>query len=167
MAEATPKEEKTYTAADLQQLVHDYQVPVSDGTVKSIAGEGTVSEGQHKAFEGYLQTAAQGLYPALAPQIAGGLKTAYLLDPYRQVGKQILGENFEPDFINNHDHMAALQGGQDPTGRPTPMSLNQWANHIRSTPSFGWGYTEEAHARANTILQTLQSALGSQPGGGQ
>jgi len=141
------------------QMAHNYQVPVSQGTVQQIIGESGTPE-KAKAFEEYLKTSAQGLYPAFAPQIAAGIPTAFLLDPYRQTAKQMLGENFEPDFANDAKSSAALHGGRDEkTGRPTPMSLDQWRTHIMSEPGFGWGRTPDAHQRVNTILNTLKSGL--------
>jgi hypothetical protein len=74
----------------LKDLAHNYHVPMSDETLKAIADKG-VDPKKMQAFEEYLKTAAQGLYPTLAPQIAAGIPTGYLLDPYRQLGKQVLG----------------------------------------------------------------------------
>lgn len=156
-AEETAKTIGTKEMADMASLYH---VPMSEGTIKGIAGEGEVPPEKAKAFEEYLKTAAQGLYPSLAPQIAAGIPTGHLLDPYRQVAKQMLGENFEPDFINDHKSAAALNASTDPkTGRPTPMTLDQWKQHIMSEPKFGWGYTKEAHDRVNTILENLKAGL--------
>ena len=104
-------EEKTMGVSDMKDLAHKYQVPMAESTLREIVGEGGVTPAKANAFEEYLKTTAQGLYPAFAPQIAAGIPTAHLLDPYRQIGKQTLGEQFEPDFINDHKSAAALQGG--------------------------------------------------------
>jgi hypothetical protein len=154
-------EETTNNAGpeQLKQMAHDYQVPMSDTAIKQIAGDGA-DESKVKAFGEYLKTTAQGLYPSFAPQIATGIPTAYLLEPYRQTAKQILGENFEPDFMNDPKSAAALMGSRDEkTGRPVPMSLDEWRRHIRTEPGFNWGYTADAHNRVNTILRTLKNGL--------
>jgi len=154
----TPAPEKTYGTEDFAMLAHNYQVPMSSESLKQMADG--ADEGKFKAFEEYLKTTAQGLYPSFAPQIASGIPTAYLLEPYRQSAKQMLGENFEPDFMNDPKASAALMGGQDEkTGRPTPMTLDQWKNHIRTEPAFKWAYTPEAHARANMLLNTLKTGM--------
>lgn len=148
------------TTGHLKEMAARYMVPMSEGTIKEIAGEGNVEPSRAKAFEEYLKTTAKGLYPSFASHIDSGIPTANLLDPYRQVGKQMLGENFEPDFVNDPKSAAALRGGSDPkTGAPVPMTLDQWRQHIKQEDSFGWGYTSEAHATVNTMLSTLKSAL--------
>jgi len=157
MAEETAP--KTLTVDDLQKMAHDYQVPMSEQTIKQIAGDAVTPE-KAKAFESYLQTAAQGLYPTLAPQIKAGIPTAYLLDPYRQVGKQVLGEEFEPDFVGNTLHARALSGGSDPaTGRPAPMGLDQWTKFLKTEPSFGWSKTPDGQQAYATVLANLHQAL--------
>jgi hypothetical protein len=146
-------------ADHFMQMAHNYQVPVSEGTIQQIVGDNATPE-KAKSFEDYLKTSAQGLYPSFAPQIAAGIPTAFLLDPYRQTAKQMLGENFEPNFLNDAKASAALTGGQDEkTGRPIPMSLDQWRSHIMAEPGFGWGYTKDAHERVNTMLANLKSGL--------
>jgi len=164
LAEETAKPEaKPMALADMKQLAHDYAVPMSEGTLKSIAEDMTPAKG--KAFEEYLKTTASGLYPTLAPQIQAGIKTAYLLDPYRQVGKQMLGEDFEPNFMTDPKSSAALTGGADPkTGRPVPMSLDQWKGHIQSHPGFDWKSTPAAHEQVANVLQGLAQEMGM--GGG-
>jgi hypothetical protein len=164
LAEETAKPEgKAMTLADMKQLAHDYAVPMSEGTLKGIAEDMTPEKG--KAFEEYLKNAASGLYPTLAPQIQAGIKTAYLLDPYRQVAKQMLGEDAEPNFMSDPKASAALTGGSDPkTGRPAPMSLDQWKGHIQTHPGFGWKTTPAAHEQVANVLQGLAQEMGM--GGG-
>jgi len=147
----------------MRQISHDYHVPISDGTIKSIIGEGakTVDQSKINAFEEYTKTAAKGLFPTLAKQIDAGIPTAYLLDPYRQVGKQVLGEDFEPNFIGDPKSMMALHGGTDPmTGRPAPMDLGQWREHLMSHPGFEWDKTPAAHDHVNAILKNMADAFG-------
>ena len=156
--QATPA--KSMTPADMKQLAHDYAVPMSEGTLKQIAEDMTPAKAQ--AFEEYLKTTAQGLYPSLAPQIAAGIKTAYLLDPYRQVAKQMLGEQAEPDFMTDPKASAALSGGHDPkTGRPVPMSLDEWKGHIRSNPGFGYQDTPAAQEQMQSLAQGLHQEMGA------
>jgi hypothetical protein len=146
----------------LKSLAHDYAVPMSHGTLQQIAGDALAPE-KVKAFEEYIKTAAQGLYPTLAPQIKAGIPTAYLLDPYRQVAKQVLGEDHEPDFMGDPKSSAALSGGMDPaTGRPAPMSLDQWKGHLMSHPGFGYDQTQQAQETIANALQGMFAQM-SQP----
>lgn len=160
MAEEKKKtEEKQMTAEDLKRMAHDYAVPMSDGTMAEIAKDLTPEKA--KAFELYIKTAAQGLYPTLAPQIKAGIPTAYLLDPYRQIAKQMLGDHFEPNFAADPKSTAALTGAMDPeTGRPAPMSLDQWKGHLRSHPGFAYGETPAAHEEAGAVLGGLAQEMG-------
>ena len=163
MPETTPQPEaKTFTANDLTALAHDYHVPISKGTINQMTDEtGAVSPEKHKAFEEYIKTTAQGLFPTFAPQIKAGIPTAYLLDPYRQIAKQTLGDHVEPDFHTESKWSAALHGGTNPeTGRPAPLSLDQWKQHLMDEPSFGWGQTPQAHERVNMIMDTMAKGLG-------
>jgi hypothetical protein len=147
--------------SDLQAMASNWHVPVSEGTIKQIVGEGqSVAPEKANAFEEYLKTAAQGLYPTLAPQLKAGIPTTALLDPYRQVGKQILGEGFEPNFQTDPKVRAALEGGVDPqTGRAAPMSLTQWTQHLKSEPTFGWLNSEQGQAEYQTMLDRIHQAL--------
>lgn len=150
--------EKTPTLEDLKRMAHDYAVPMSDGTMSEIAKDLTPEKA--KAFEEYIKTAAQGLYPTLAPQIKAGIPTAYLLDPYRQVAKQMLGDQHEPDFVGDPASAAALSGNVDPaTGRPAPMSLDQWKGHLQSHPSFGYDSSPQAVQTAQNALDGFMGAM--------
>lgn len=163
IAPAKPADEpvaaKVASAADLVQLAQNYQVPMSDGTVKEIAGEGASPE-KAAALEQYLKTSAAGLYPTLAAQINAGIPTAHLLDPYRQVGKSVLGEDYEPDFIGNPRDSQALTGGFDPqTKRPAPMSLDQWKSTLMTDLRFRYDLTPHAIAAAQYAVQQLHEHM--------
>ena len=155
---------KPITVGDLQQVADSYHVPMSEATIKKIADEsGGITPEKARAFVQYIQTAAEGLYPTLAPQIKAGIPTAYLLDPYRQIAKQKLGDQYEPNFQSNPADTAALTGGFDPqTGRPAPMTLTQWKQHIMSEPSFGWDKTPEAHQMMARVADQLNQGLSGQ-----
>lgn len=160
---ATQKMPKGHTAKDIQEMATLYHVPLSDETIKAVADGG--DQTKITAFENYLKTSAEGLYPTLAAQIKAGIPTAYLLDPYRQVAKSVLGDQFEPDFVGNPRDAQALQGGSDPkTGRPTPMSLSQWKQTVMTDPRFGYDQTPHAIAAAQYAMSQLhQSMQSAQP----
>jgi len=151
--------EKEMTVADLRKMAHDYHVPMSEGTLEQIAKGGLTPE-KAKAFEEHMKVTAQGLYPTMAKQINAGIPTAYLLDPYRQIAKQTLGEHVEPNFHTDPKATAALHGGSDPsTGRAAPMSLDQWKTHLMTHPGWEYDKTPAAHARANEIIEALHKGL--------
>jgi hypothetical protein len=160
--EVAEKPAEPMTLKDLIQMAEDYHVPMTRKAVENIVGdEKEIPPAKAAAFEDYIKRQAQGLYPGMAPQIASGQKTSDLLEPYRQIGKQVLGDNFEPNFQTNPHDRAALQGAQDPTGHPTPMSLDQWQTHLKSDPAYDYANTDKGKAETqdvkNRILAGLQS----------
>lgn len=154
-------EAKSMTEADLVTLAHNYHVPMSNEAIKGIVGDGKeVPPAKVQAFEDYLKKTASGLYPTLAPQIQAGMPTAYLLDPYRQVAKQVLGDQFEPNFQTDPKMRAALQGATDPqTGRAVPMSLDQWQQHLKSDPTFGYLDTPKGQQEKADVLRQISQAF--------
>jgi hypothetical protein len=164
MAEETKPTEpaKEITADDLKKMAEEYAVPMSDGTFAKLTENLTPEKIQ--AFEEYVKNAAMGLYPTFAKQIKAGIPTKALLEPYRQVGKQVLGEDFEPDFVGDPKSADALQGATDPeTGRATPMSLNQWRTHLMTHKGFGWDKTPAANEKIQQVLQALDHGFNNPP----
>lgn len=156
----TDEKKPEMTVSDLKQMADLYHVPMTNETLKGIAGDSLTPE-KAKAFEEYVKTTAMGLYPTLAPQIKAGIPTSYLLDPYRQTAKQLVGDSYEPNFQTDPSATAALTGGTDPTtGRPAPMSLDQWKQHVMTNPSFGYDKTPQALAQANQAVAALHQSLG-------
>lgn len=165
MTDAGAADAKAPTADELTAIAGDYMVPVSPGTINDIASRATPET--RDTFTEYAKQQAIGLYPTFAGQIRGGMTTQHLLDPYRQVGKQVLGESFEPDFVGDPKATAALTGGpiDEKTGRATPMTLDQWKMHLKSTPEFGWQFTAAAHDRANMVARAINDGFTSSPQG--
>ena len=157
-----PKEEALPTIADLKKMVDDYAIPMSQGTLEEMSKDLTPEKA--KAFEDYVKTAAQGLYPTLATQIKAGIPTKMLLEPYRQLGKQMLGDDFEPDFQGDPKSMQAVVGGHDPaTGRPAPMSLSEWRTHIMKNNDFGWWNTPAAQQVASNFGDAMRQGFDQAP----
>lgn len=152
------------TVKQLGDLAHEYHVPMAASVLEDIVGDGKEANPEKvQAFEAYLQEAASGLFPTFAPQIKAGIKTAYLLDPYRQVGKQVLGKDFEPDFIGDPRSAIATNGGNDPkSGRPIPMTLDQWAQHLKTEPSFNWIKTPAGQANLRKVMGAIQQGFEGQ-----
>ena len=152
---------KPMGASDLRQMAEDYHVPMTTQTIDSIVGDSKeISPEKAKVFEDYVKRQAMGLYPTLAPQIEAGLKTTHLLEPYRQVGKQILGDDFEPNFQTDPKMRAALQGSHDPaTGRPAPMSLSEWQTHLKSDPGLGYRDSPQGQQETADMKQKIVAAL--------
>jgi len=124
-------------------IADDYMIPMSDGALK----EWKDKEG----FAEYAAMVAQGLYPPLAKQIAAGLTTKILLDPYVQIAKKTLGEDTEPNW-DDPMWQAALDGGDKKSGRPTLMSLKDWEMYLKTTPGTGYENTDQAKQQAQDFV---------------
>ena len=143
---------------EIEKLADDYLIPLSDDAIKQWA-----KTGDTEAFKQYVVQVACGMYPTFAPQIQMGLPTRVLLDPYVQVADQVLGElKTEPNW-SDPKWGQALQGGTDPkTGRPVPMTLDEWTKFLMQHPGHNWEFTEQAHDRADQFVQALHHGFNHQ-----
>lgn len=146
---------------EIEKIADDYVIPMSDGAIKSWAKAGP------EEFKKYAEQVAQGMYPNFAAQIAAGIPTRILLDPYIQVAQQVLGPVMSEPNWSDPKWSAALQGGIDPkTNRPIPMTLDEWRKHLMTHPGHGWDKSPQAHERAAQFNQIINQAF-STPGGQQ
>jgi hypothetical protein len=148
--------------AAYEKIASDYVVPISDiGLMKWSTTE------KPDAFKKYVEQMACGLYPTFAPQIQMGLPTRVLLDPYVEVAQQVLGFSMSKPNWSDPKWNAALQGGTDPkTGRPIPMTLDEWTKFLMQHPGHGWETTPEANSRAQQLIQAMQQGFSTSPAGG-
>lgn len=157
-AGATPQPApKPMTGKDVAKLAAEYMVPFSAQAIRHLLdGQKEVPPEKVAALEMYLKQVAGGLYPQLAPQINAGAKTAYLLDPYRQAGKQVLGIQFEPNFMTDSNCRALFTGQTDPvTQRPRMMTIPEWVIYLKTNPSFGWAQTPQGQSATQQVLQGM------------
>jgi hypothetical protein len=157
---------KPLNAKAVAKLAAEYMVPFSGQAIRHLLdGQTEVPPEKAAAFEAYLVQAASGLYPQLASQIASGLKTAYLLDPYRQAAKQVLGVNFEPNFQTDSNARAVFTGQTDPvTTRPRMMTIPEWESYLKQNPAFGWSQTPQGQAAQQQVLQAVGQGFNTPPG---
>lgn len=154
-------EAKPLGMADVKRLYDAYHVPSTVATIEHLLGpDGTVSPEKFDSLAEHVRRQAAGLYPTLAPQIMAGIPTADLLEPYRQIGKQIMGDDFEPNFQTDPTDRAALSGGFDPqTQRPAPMTLEAWQQHVKSNPHYGYMDTPQGQAERRSVLAKIHAGL--------
>jgi len=50
---------------------------------------------------------------------------------------------------------------KDDKGNPMQMSFGEWADYLRTDPSFGWEYTDDAKNRAYTVVNRLGELFGA------
>lgn len=139
---------------EIEKIADDYVIPLSDEAIKDWA------KVDPEQFKAYAEQVAIGMYPTFAPQIQAGIPTRILLDPYIQVAQQILGPVMTEPNWSDPKWGAALQGGMDPkTGRPIPMTLNEWRTFLMQHP--GHNYTKSPHAleKAQNFAKALNDAF--------
>lgn len=137
-------------------IAEDYMVPMSESALL----EWKDKEG----FAEYASQMASGLFPTLAPQLAMGITTKALLDPYTQIAMQIIGDNTKPNW-NDPKWAKALSGGTDPkTGHPTVMPLADWVTYLKTSPDMGYENSPDSHSAVNAALQQMQSPDGAWDG---
>ena len=141
--------------AKIEKIADDYVIPLSD----EARGEWAKTKDE-KGFKAYAEQVACGLYPTFAPQIQAGLPTRVLLDPYVQVAQQVLGPVMTEPNWSDPKWGAALQGGVDPkTGRPIPMTLDEWSKYLVKEPGHGFEFSPAAHERADSFSKALNDAF--------
>jgi hypothetical protein len=151
------EEKMTGKAGEIKKIADDYVIPISDSAIKEWEKAGP------EEFKKYAEQVACGMYPTFAPQIQAGLPTKVLLDPYIQVAQQVLGGNMKEPNWSDPKWSAALQGGIDPkTGRPIPMTLDEWRKHLMTSPGHGWEFTQHAHERSTHLARIIHNSFTGQ-----
>ena len=147
-------------------ISHDYMIPMSEESlaqwVHHLVMQKASPEEADKTFRPYAEKIAEGLYPAFAAQIKKGVPVTTLVTPYAEVAKGMVGDDAQPNFNEPHWN-AALTGGRDADGRPSPMNMQEWKKHVSSHPSFDYASTDHAKAKfADAVNHIKQAFTGGQ-----
>jgi len=139
---------------EIEKIADDYVIPLSDEAIKDWA------KVDPEQFKAYAEQVAVGMYPTFAPQIQAGIPTRILLDPYVQVAQQLLGPVMTEPNWSDPKWGAALQGGVDPkTGRPIPMTLNEWRTFLMQHPNHNYLQSPHAMERAQNFSDALNASF--------
>lgn len=162
-----PTKAKGSVATSLLQLQADaanYGVPMSQDTMQQWLQQINSGTQNQDGFKVYLQGQAKSLYPTMASAIDQGITPAQYFDPYKQAAANTLG--IDPQSINFTDPkwQAAIMQIDPKTGQRTPMSLDQWQQYIKGTPTYGYQYTTNGVNDAYNILAQIGQAMGKTPG---
>ena len=179
-----------YFREEYTALATDYQVPISNTTLNTMAANSALRGGtsyqskqdQIAAFTTYVKRQAMGLYPTLAPQIDKGFSVKTLVDPYAQVAASVLGYGSSATYSggasastsqvanaegalgvtwSNPKWSVALQGGKAETGKaPAPMTLDTWRKMLITTPQYGWQKTSAAANLGQNAADRLAEDFG-------
>ena len=149
-----------YVGNSIRESARKYGVALSDTTFNEWVNKIAVGAESTETFESYAQQIARTLYPSLNNGFDRGLSFAQMTDPYAQVASRILEiPGAQVDFTNPKWAQAFTM--KDDKGNPMQMSFGEWADYLRTDPSFGWEYTDDAKNRAYTVVNRLAELFGA------
>jgi len=149
-----------YVGNSIRESARKYGVALSDTTFNEWVNKIAVGAESQETFESYAQQIARTLYPSLNNGFDRGLSFAQMTDPYAQVASRILEiPGAQVDFTNPKWAQAFTM--KDDKGNPMQMSFGEWADYLRTDPSFGWEYTDDAKNRAYTVVNRLAELFGA------
>ncbi len=149
-----------YVGNSIRESARKFGVALSDVTFNEWVNKIAVGAESTETFESYAQQISRTLYPSLAAGYDRGLTFAQLTDPYAQQASRILEiPASQVDFTDPKWAQAFTM--KDEKGNPTQMSYGEWADYLRTNPSFGWEYTDDAKNRAYTVVNRLAELFGA------
>lgn len=149
-----------YVGNSIRESASKYGISLSDTTFNEWVDKIAVGAESQQTFESYAQQIARNLYPALNNGFDRGLSFAQMTDPYAQVASRILEiPGAQVDFTD--PKWAAAFTMKDTKGQQMQMSFGEWADYLRTDPSFGWEYTDDAKNRAYTVVNRLAELFGA------
>lgn len=149
-----------YVGNSIRESARKYGVALSDTTFNEWVNKIAVGAESAETFESYAQQIARNLYPSLNNGFDRGLSFAQMTDPYAQVASRILEiPSAQVDFTDPKWAQAFTM--RDDKGQPAQMSFGEWADYLRTTPSFGYQYTDDAKSKAYNVVSGLARAFGA------
>lgn len=143
----------------VRELAANYGVPLSDATLMKWTGDIATGNQSLNSFEAYARDLAKNLYPSLANGYDRGLSFTQMTSPYAQVASRILDiPDSQIDFTD--PKWAAAFTKRDEKGGQVQMTYGEWADYLRTTPSFGYEYTDEAISKAYNVVNDLAELFG-------
>jgi len=174
---------------DIQQQALAYQIPISANQITGMVQndlQGATVESLYVAADAaeakatqQFQQQAQGLYPALASQIASGSTVQQLTAPYFNVAEAITGvpaSTMQADVTTGglSKWSNFLQGGNNPSGstqlnntagsaqqgQPQMMTLDQWKTYLMTQPQYGFSKTQGGQDMAEQMTSAILNEFG-------
>jgi hypothetical protein len=144
----------------VRSIANQYGVPVSDTFVNQWVAKIATGEENQASYQAYISGLAKNLYPSLSSGLDRGLTFAQMTDPYAQMASNILEiPSSQVDFTD--PKWAAAFTMKDSKGQQMQMSYGEWADYLRSTPSFGYEYTDGARNKAYDVVDRLAKMFGA------
>jgi hypothetical protein len=145
----------------IQQIANKYAVSLNPNDYRGTLERFATGQETEASLEALFQQRAASLYPALSEQIMGGRTVADALDPYMKKYDNIFGGSISAqEFVNNDELMQAVTY-LDPSGNERRMTSSEWGRYLRTSPAFGYEYTDEAVGRAYQVVDKIASTFGA------
>ena len=143
----------------VRQKAAQYGIPLSDVTFTNWVSKIATGSENLNSFETYVREQAKVLYPSLANGLDRGLSFTDLTSPYAAQASRILEIPAEQIDFSDPRWARAFTSRND-KGEQIQMSYGEWADYLRSDPSFGWEYTDQAKNQAYDIALEIGRMFG-------
>lgn len=149
-----------YYGQTVKAIASNYGVPLSDTAVNQWIGKIASGQENEASFQAYVRDLSKNLYPSLSSGFDRGLTFNQMTDPYAQVASNLLEiPSSQVDFTD--PKWAAAFTMKDSKGQQVQMSFGEWADYLRTNPSFGYEYTDGARDKAYQVVNDLAKAFGA------
>lgn len=149
-----------FIGQNLRTTANTYGVPLSDTSFNQWVADVATGKENEASFQAWALETSKNLYPALASGFDRGLTFKQMTDPYAQAASRILEiPTSQIDFTD--PKWAQAFTFRDEKGQQTQMSFGEWNDYLRTTPSFGYEYTDGAKERAFTVVNRLGELFGA------
>lgn len=144
----------------LRTTAYENGVSVSEQALKNSAAYVVKGVSTMENEIGNIRGIAMGAYPAFADQIKAGQKMSDIAQPYIQtMAKTLELPESSIDMFNSKIKQALNRAGPD--GRPSPMTLTDFQEMLRSTPD--WRRTAQATNQVFTVGRQVLQNMGLVP----
>jgi hypothetical protein len=149
-----------YYGQTVKAIASNYGVPLSDTAVNQWIGKIASGQENEASFQAYVRDLSKNLYPSLSSGFDRGLTFNQMTDPYAQVASNLLEiPSSQVDFTD--PKWAAAFTMKDSKGQQMQMSFGEWADYLRTNPSFGYEYTDGAQQKAYQVANELARLFGA------
>ena len=144
----------------IRNLADKYAVGLTPQDFRATLERFATGQENATSLESIFQQQAVELYPTLSEQIMGGRTVADALNPYMNKYDKIFGGTISAqEFVNNDNLMQAISY-VDASGNERKMTSTEWGKYLRTSPAFGYEYTDEAVGRAYQVVDSIANVMG-------
>lgn len=148
-----------FIGSNIRDTAASYGIPMPESTLNELVARVAMGNETQESLEAQFRESAKVLYPALSSGFDRGLSFNQMTSPYAQMASQVLEiPATQIDFTD--PKWAAAFTMRDDKGNQSMMSYGEWTDYLRSDPSFGWEYTDQAKGQVYSIALTLGEMFG-------